>query len=176
MDDTLRGQHTLTKRQHSGGPRVGQNFTANYILPSWSQDEMTNAHLSLCQLWDKLQTESTVVSHPPIRAVPARQLASDTPHTRPWLWTTRRTVTLGKNTRLQTPHILNGQGWPSSHLLDAVQSCGHLCTQPQGPQTWACPASNVAHWVAPSATLCRVSPAQRGPERACTTQDGHVTS
>lgn len=50
---------------------------------------MTDAHLSLCQLWDMLQTvsgTSPVISHPPNGAVPAIQLASDMPRAGPGLW------------------------------------------------------------------------------------------
>lgn len=155
----MRGQHTLTRRQHSGGPRVGQNFTANYILPSWSQDGMTNAHLSLCQLWDKLQTESPLISHPPIRAVPARQLASDTPRTRRWLWDHQEDRDPGKKQQAADAPHPQWAGLAFLPLLDAVQLCGHLCTQPQAPPTWAClPLPPCAGSVLPSEALDGLAP------------------
>lgn len=162
MYDTLRGQHTLTKRQHSGGPRVGQNFTANYILPSWSQDEMTNAHLSLCQLWDKLQTESPVISQPPIRAVPARQLASDTPHTRPWLWDHKEDRDPGK--KHQATDVPHPQ-WAGLAFLPPPRCCPALST----PLHTASGASDLGLSCIQCGTLgsslCHPVPGQSCPKR-----------
>lgn len=106
---------------------------------------MTNANLSLCQLWDELHTESATrlaTSHPPDTAVPATQL--DSYLAANWLSSGHRYGWTGE--RVMPPPWQVGPAFlPNSRC----------CLVLWIPTPTALGASDLGGWAAPSVTLLR---------------------